>query len=36
MQLEEETAGVAQHGAGLVASPEGRGARGAVLADRLG
>lgn len=36
MQLEEEAAGIAQDGARLVAAPERSGARGAVLADRLG
>jgi len=35
VQLEEEAAGIAEHGAGLVAAPERRGARGAVLADGL-
>lgn len=35
VQLQEEAAGVAQHGARLIAAPEGRGARGAVLADGL-
>jgi hypothetical protein len=35
MQLQEETAGIAQHGADLVASPERGGAGGAILAGRL-
>jgi hypothetical protein len=35
MQLQEETAGVAQDSACFVASPQRCGARGAVLADRL-
>lgn len=35
VQLQEEAAGVAEHRAGLIASPEGRRARGAVLADGL-
>ena len=35
VQLQEKTAGIAQNGAGLIAAPEGRGARRAVLADGL-
>jgi len=35
VQLQEEAAGVAQHGARLIAAPERGGACGAVLADRL-
>jgi hypothetical protein len=35
VQLEEQAAGVAQHGAGLIAAPERGGAGSAVLADRL-
>ena len=35
MQLQKQPAGVAQHGARLIATPERGGARGAVLADRL-
>jgi hypothetical protein len=35
MQLQEEAAGIAQDGAGFIASPQRRGARGTVLADRL-
>jgi len=35
VQLEKETAGVAEDGAGLIATPEGSGARAAVQADGL-
>jgi len=35
VQLEEETAGVAEDGARLIATPERRGARRAVPADGL-
>jgi hypothetical protein len=36
VQLQEEAAGIAEDRARLIATPERRGARGAVLADRLG
>ena len=35
VQLQKQSTGVAQHSARLIATPERRGARGAVLADRL-
>jgi hypothetical protein len=35
VQLQEEAAGVAEDGARLIAAPEGRRARSAILADRL-